>query len=148
VIAPALRAEKIVILDRYYFSTAAYQGAHGADAESILSENESFAPQPDLLVLLDVPPEVGLARIRERGDEPNKFESEESLGRARGIFQHIQRPYPLPMDARTGIEIIHFHLKHAFLVAAANKISAHEFSPSGMNRMLELLGETPIPMTA
>ena len=70
VIAPALRAEKIVILDRYYFSTAAYQGAHGGDAESILSENESFAPQPDLLVLLDVSPEVGLARIRERGDQP------------------------------------------------------------------------------
>jgi dTMP kinase len=104
------------------------------------SQKTAKRAQPDLLVLLDVPPEVGLARIRERGDEPNKFESEESLGRAREIFQHIRRPYLLPMDARTGIEIIHFHLKHAFLVAAANKISAHEFSPSGMNRMRELLG--------
>ena len=82
VIAPALHDEKIVILDRYYFSTAAYQGAHGADADAILEQNELFAPQPDLLVLLDVPVEVGLQRIRNRGDEPNKFESFESLQRA------------------------------------------------------------------
>ena len=47
VIQPALDQEKVVILDRYYFSTAAYQGAHGADPEIILSRNESFAPQPD-----------------------------------------------------------------------------------------------------
>src|SRR3954467_7924376 len=52
VIQPALDQEKVVILDRYYFSTAAYQGAHGADPEIILSRNEAFAPQPDLLVIL------------------------------------------------------------------------------------------------
>ena len=75
VIQPALDEEKVVILDRYYFSTAAYQGAHGADPEIILSRNEAFAPQPDLLVILDVSPQTGLQRIRERGDEPNKFET-------------------------------------------------------------------------
>src|ERR1700745_657562 len=37
VIQPALNEEKVVILDRYYFSTAAYQGAHGADPAIILS---------------------------------------------------------------------------------------------------------------
>src|SRR5216110_1612777 len=52
VIQPALDQEKVVILDRYYFSTAAYQGA--ADPEIILSRNEAFTPQPDLLVILDV----------------------------------------------------------------------------------------------
>jgi dTMP kinase len=104
VIAPALQAEKIVILDRYYFSTAAYQGAHGADADWILAENERFAPQPDLLVVLDVAPEIGLERIRNRGDEPNKFETMESLERARAIFKHIQRPYKFEIDARSDIQ--------------------------------------------
>ena len=75
VIAPALQKEKTVILDRYYFSNAAYQGAHGADAELILAENERFAPQPDLLILLDVSARAGIARIRSRGDQPNKFET-------------------------------------------------------------------------
>src|SRR5207248_1337424 len=42
VINPALRAGKIVILDRYYFSMAAYQGAGGIDPDSILTENEAF----------------------------------------------------------------------------------------------------------
>src|SRR5215471_8075627 len=79
VIQPALDQEKVVILDRYYFSNAAYQGAHGADPEVILSRNEAFAPQPDLLVILDVSPQTGLQRIRERGDEPNKFETLDSL---------------------------------------------------------------------
>src|SRR3954447_9789468 len=82
VINPALAKEKIVILDRYYFSTAAYQGAHGADPELILAANEQFAPRPDLLVILDVPAEVGVERIRRRGDEPNKFESISSLEKA------------------------------------------------------------------
>ena len=66
VIAPALQAEKIVILDRYYFSTAAYQGAQGADVDMILADNERFAPQPDLLIVLDVRPETGIARIKKR----------------------------------------------------------------------------------
>ena len=100
VIQPALDEEKVVILDRYYFSTAAYQGAHGADPEIILSRNEAFAPQPDLLVILDVSPQTGLQRIRERGDEPNKFETSDSLERARAIFNQIDRPYNLASTAR------------------------------------------------
>src|SRR5262245_60816806 len=55
-IQPALEAGKVVILDRYYFSMAAYQGARGMDPEAILAVNETFAPPPDLLVLLRVTP--------------------------------------------------------------------------------------------
>lgn len=80
-IRPALDAGKVVVLDRYYFSTAAYQGARGMDWRSILEQNEAFAPQPDLLVVLRVDPKVGLTRVASRGDEANLFEREESASR-------------------------------------------------------------------
>jgi dTMP kinase len=148
IIAPALDEEKIVILDRYYFSTAAYQGAHGANPELILSSNEAFAPQPDLLVILDVPPQIGLQRIRERGDEPNKFETVDSLDHARAIFNRIDRSYKLAVDGQSGIEIVSYYVIHAFLRAAANKIAKYDFSPNGLNRTLELFGGTPIGVPA
>ena len=105
VIQPALDQEKVVILDRYYFSTAAYQGARGADPEIILSQNEAFAPQPDLLVILDVSPQTGLQRIRERGDEPNKFEALDSLERARAIFNQIDRRYKIGLNGEELIDM-------------------------------------------
>ena len=58
------------------------------------------------------------------------------------IFKHIERPYLLEMDARTGPEILHWHINKHFQIAAANKISSHDRSASGLNRTLELFGET------
>ena len=42
-------------------------------------------------------------------------------------------------------EILHHHIAKAFFRAAGNKISKHDTSASGVNRMRELLGESPIP---
>jgi dTMP kinase len=90
-IEPALREGKVVLVDRYYFSTAAYQGARGLDVEAILRRN-AFAPAPDLLVVLDVPPEVGLKRVRDRGDVADKFELADDLTKARAIFRALKGP--------------------------------------------------------
>jgi dTMP kinase len=84
-INPALDAGKVVIIDRYYPSTVAYQGARGLDPEELLRVN-AFAPKPDILLILDVAPQVGLARVRSRGDVADLFEKEDELGRAREIF--------------------------------------------------------------
>ncbi len=69
VIRPALERGAVVIADRYYDSTLAYQGAGlGADAEK-LREITRFAvgpTVPDRTFLLDVPVEVVLARGRAR----------------------------------------------------------------------------------
>ena len=51
-INPALKKNQVVILDRYYFSTACYQGARGLDIQKILKLNQGFAPEPDLTSLL------------------------------------------------------------------------------------------------
>lgn len=92
-IRPALDAHRVVIVDRYYFSTAAYQGARGMNAEEILELNERFAPQPDLLFLLRVDPDTGRARIASRGDRANLFEDADALAASAAIFDNIQRPY-------------------------------------------------------
>jgi dTMP kinase len=144
VIQPALDEEKVAILDRYYFSTAAYQGARGADPEIILSRNEAFAPQPDLLVILDVSPQTGLQRIRERGDEPNKFETLDSLERARAIFNQIDRPYKIGLNGEDLVDMIGSSIMYAFQRAAAEKIAKYDVSPGGGNRMRQLFGGTPI----
>ena len=99
IIRPSLAAGKVVLLDRYYLSTAAYQGARGADPKMILEMNERFAPQPDLVLLLDFDPDGGLARIRERGDAPNTFEEAEQLRAVRKIFLGLERAFIRRVDA-------------------------------------------------
>lgn len=89
-IAPSLAAGKVVILDRYYFSTMAYQGARGFDPQEIRRKNEAFAPVPDLLLILDLDVELALDRIGARGDTANEFEKRENLERCRGIFLSLR----------------------------------------------------------
>ena len=85
-ILPSLREGKVVILDRYYFSTMAYQGCRGFDPAEIRRRNEEFAPRPDHLFILDIDVETALQRIGHRGDTANHFEKQDSLQRCRDIF--------------------------------------------------------------
>ena len=89
-IAPSLAAGKVVILDRYYFSTMAYQGARGFDPGEIRRKNEAFAPVPDLLLIMDLEVDIALSRIGARGDTANEFEKRENLERCREIFLSLQ----------------------------------------------------------
>jgi dTMP kinase len=108
VLAPALARGDVVLLDRYYFSTAAYQGARGLDAEDIVRRNETFAPAPDVLVVVDVPVDVGLARIRARGDgDGNLFERRDALARCAAIFLRLDRPYAVRVDGTPAPEAVH-----------------------------------------
>lgn len=99
VIAPALAAGTTVVVDRYYLSTAAYQGARGLDPVGILSLNESFAPQPDLCLLLDLDPATGVGRVRGRDGAENHFEQQAALERCRAVFLTINRPWIVRLDA-------------------------------------------------
>ena len=68
-ILPALKAGKIVICDRYYDSTYAYQGAArelDTDIIDTLTRYATFDTVPELTILLDLPVEQGLARITAR----------------------------------------------------------------------------------
>ncbi|OIP48882.1 MAG: dTMP kinase [Deltaproteobacteria bacterium CG23_combo_of_CG06-09_8_20_14_all_60_8] len=90
VIMPALAAARVVLTDRYYYSTAAYQGANGLDFEDILRQNEAFAPRPDLVLLLRIPVAEGLRRIRmNRGESPDTFEGEDYLARVVAVYDRL-----------------------------------------------------------
>jgi len=83
---PALAERIIVILDRYYYSTVAYQGAKGIDKERIRRMNERFVVEPDLVFVLDVEAGEGLQRISERKNKDLLFERQGYLEEVRKNF--------------------------------------------------------------
>ncbi len=79
VIAPAIARGDVVVCDRFADSTVAYQGfGRGVETEVIerLNEIATVGLRPDLIVLLDLPVEEGLARARAAGIA-DRFEREE-----------------------------------------------------------------------
>ncbi len=108
-IRPALARGQVVLLDRYYFSTMAYQGALGYNPESIRQRNEAFAPPPDLLLLLEIPPKQGLARIAQQR-ERDGFERLDYLERVAALFATMQFPYLRRITATAEPEVVHAHI--------------------------------------
>ncbi len=89
-ILPSLVQGKIVLTDRYYFSTAAYQGAAGCDPTEIFDRN-AFAPEPDMVILLTMSPQDSITRIRElRAEELNDFEQYDQLKKVAGHFDSFK----------------------------------------------------------
>jgi dTMP kinase len=106
-IQPAIEAGKVVILDRYYFSTMAYQGARGFDPQSIREMNESFAPIPDLLLILDLDVDTAHQRIGCRGDSTNEFEQRDTLARCREVFLSLKdENFACLIDASADMDVV------------------------------------------
>lgn len=105
---PALDRNRIVVLDRYYYSTIAYQGARGISPQMIQEMNEEFAVKPDLVFILDVPPREGLERIeRNRKEKDLLFEQEGYLGKVREIFKSFKGRNIFHIDADRSEEDIY-----------------------------------------
>ncbi len=89
-ILPALKAGKIVLMDRYFFATGAYQSVStGIPWSEILQRNreEIHAPEPDIIFILDISAEAGLARVRESREETNEqFERLDRLVKVRQAY--------------------------------------------------------------
>jgi dTMP kinase len=101
---PALAAGRIILCDRYYFSTAAYQGARGLDPQTIIRLND-FAPAPDLVLLFRAEIQVCLKRITEgRGETPNSFEQAEFLSRVAAIYATFDAPYIRTIDTQRPVD--------------------------------------------
>lgn len=113
-IRPTMERGGIVILDRYYFSSMAYQGFRGINPEEIRKKNESFAPQPNHLIILDLTIETALERIDQRDGKANAFEQKDSLNYCRKLFLGLTtEPYAHVIDASVSIEKIHQEIMKA-----------------------------------
>lgn len=107
VIEPALADGCVVISDRYYLSTVAYQGANGLDPEQIMKKNENF-PVPDLAIILEIKPAHGIHRIRnQRNEHPNTFEGEDNLQKVAEIFGAMKQDYIARINGSDTIENVH-----------------------------------------
>jgi dTMP kinase len=112
-IEPQLAAGQVVLTDRYYFSTAAYQGAAGMDVAEIFARN-SFAPVPDMVILLTMDPAVSIARIQEgRGEQLNDFEQLDQLQKVAAHFASFRDPCIQRIDAEADLYQVHQQVQDA-----------------------------------
>ncbi len=69
---------KVVLCDRYFASTVAYQSAKldgdSSEREWLIDINRQFIGNPDATILLDIDPAIGMGRVGTRGEEISKFE--------------------------------------------------------------------------
>jgi dTMP kinase len=91
-IAPAIAADQIVLCDRFLDSTTVYQGvARAINAQEVDRINQFAVGStlPDLTILIDLPPEIGLARVHKRSDgQLDRMEQE-----AIEFFQAVRQGY-------------------------------------------------------
>jgi dTMP kinase len=108
VIEPALAEGKIVICDRYYYSSVAYQGALGLDPERILAQNEVMAVRPDLTVVLTLPVAQALARLSGPPQRPRQVSDDPAyLEQVAAIYAGLKGPHLRHLDASAPPEAVH-----------------------------------------
>jgi len=94
-IKPALEEGKIVVSDRYFYSSLAYQGAAGLNLKWI-EEINRLALQPDLAIYIDVPPEVVVKRIRRKKSVMERLETQR---RVRDVYmKFVENGKLVPVD--------------------------------------------------
>lgn len=123
-ILPALASGRTVILDRYMYSTIAYQGSHGGDVAELTKVVFDNAPEPDIVFLLDVPAELGMMRVEHgRGDTPNAFEKIEGLRHARQIFNSLAETHKeiVTIDGTRKEKAVHNDIVAALLAGPLKK---------------------------
>jgi dTMP kinase len=100
IIKPALERGQVVLTDRYYYSSVAYQGALGLDPNDILAANEAFAPVPDLVFILELPVTQALARLAKKGKAARQVsESFPYLKRVEAVYASLKGPQFRRLDA-------------------------------------------------
>ena len=107
-IAPALARGEVVISDRYYLSSVAYQGARGLSPADLLARNEALFPPPTAAILLEVSADRGLDRVRTRGESRNlAYERADFLTQVVEIYAGLDRPYLVRVPGDDPPAVVH-----------------------------------------
>ena len=123
VIRPALAAGEVVITDRYFDSSIAYQGAGRVLAPGEIARISRWATEslfPTLTIVIDVPAEIGIGRLKSKDrleSEPLDFHE-----RVRNEFLQIARLDPeryFVVDGTQSVEVIHQQITKAVGVLPA-----------------------------
>ncbi len=100
-----LAAGEVVVTDRYVYSSLAYQSASGLELEWVRQIN-SFAPEAELVLYLDLPPQVALERLGDR--RRDRYERVEFLERVRRAYLELAKGENFELiDASRGVEEVH-----------------------------------------
>jgi thymidylate kinase len=75
-------------MDRYFLSTAAYQSDH-IPWQEILEMNREFAPEPDIIIIVDWPPEMAMELLAKRGSVLTNAENESRLLQVRKRYREM-----------------------------------------------------------
>ena len=108
-ILPALKVGKLILMDRYYYSNAAYQGAFNITPASILTENRNKRfPKPDRVYLIDIDPDDALLRIAARNkskeEDRDVFEKKHFLQKVRENYLSICDDSFLVLDGSIAVD--------------------------------------------
>src|SRR3989338_6157118 len=76
----------IVLCDRYYYSTIAFQAVQGLDMGTLIEKNKKFL-KPDIAFIMDLKPKIALERIKKRKKE--KFENIDFMKKLRKKFLEL-----------------------------------------------------------
>ncbi|MBW0433701.1 dTMP kinase [Leptospira yasudae] len=102
-ILPSLQSGKNVLLDRYMYSTAAYQSGDDLSPEAILTQNlnRNFRT-PDLLFYLDLNPATALERLSRRKEDKERFETLTQLKKVHAAYERILPKEAIRIDGERG----------------------------------------------
>jgi len=107
IILPYVKKKYVVVSDRYVYSSLAYQTVAIGDLEWVRRINK-FARKPDLTILLDVEPRIGLSRIKKR---KTRFEKEDFLEKVRQEYLRLAEEDGLKIiDASKNIEEVFYEV--------------------------------------
>lgn len=91
-ILPALKKGKVVISDRYFFTSFAYGVAKGVRFKWLVKINDKFL-LPDLTFILKTSPQVCVSRIKKRAKKRTFFEERKHFAKASKTFQTLPKKF-------------------------------------------------------
>ncbi len=122
-VRPALAAGKVVILDRYFYSSIAYQGIRGCDIDKLEQTVREGIEVPDIAFIMDIAPELAAYRISKRDGKANEFERIEDLEKVGKIYSAVAKHDPVAMiiDSSVSVQAIHNQVLEAVIEGPLKK---------------------------